>query len=80
MTIRVRVFGGMRAFFAEDLDVELAEGVAVCDVARELGNMRPACAALLANCVYALDSGFVDPECVLREGAVLEVMPPFSGG
>lgn len=80
MQVHVRMFGGMRDFFTERLDLQVGSGAAVLDVTQHLREASPACVALLAACVFVVDNKFVEVEFALCEGAVVEVMPPFSGG
>jgi molybdopterin synthase catalytic subunit len=64
----------------ERTSIDVADGATVADVWRRLADDRPALAALLRQCRAAVDESFAGPTAVLRDGAVVAVLPPVSGG
>ncbi len=64
----------------ERMSVELPAGSTVASLWKRLADDRPALSAILPNCRAAIDETFAPSTAVLREGAVVAVLPPVSGG
>ena len=83
-SLTVRYFAGARTAAGRDSEtVPVAFGRStVDDVVRELAERHgPELAKVLAASSYLLDEVAVrDKSAVLRDGAVLDVLPPFAGG
>jgi molybdopterin converting factor small subunit len=84
--VTVRYFAGARAAagVAEE-GVELAEpsGAAptIADLVEALGGRHgPDLARVLTACTFLLDEVAGGPHRPLREGAQVDVLPPFAGG
>jgi molybdopterin synthase catalytic subunit len=60
--------------------VEMDDGATVSDVWKRLASETPALAPVLASCRAAVDETFAAMNSPLREGAVVAVLPPVSGG
>ena len=65
---------------AERVSVELADGATVAQLWQRLGADHPPLAAALTSCRAAVDEEFAPASTVLRDGAVVAVLPPVSGG
>ncbi|MFC7525680.1 MoaD/ThiS family protein [Parapedobacter sp. GCM10030251] len=52
----------------------------VRDLRKYLADNKLSASMLLAQCRFAVDDSFVDEEHVLRQGDVILVIPPSSGG
>lgn len=52
----------------------------VRDLRKYLADNKLSASTLLAQCRFAVDDSFVDEEHVLRQGDVILVIPPSSGG
>ncbi len=78
MTVAVRLYAGVRerAGIAK-LEVE-AKTVAALRAA--LARACPAIAEQLPSCRFAVDDEFVADDAAVRAGAVVDVIPPVSGG
>ena len=59
---------------------DVPPGATVADVWRRLGETNAALAAVLPSCRAAVDESFAPPSAALRDGAVVAVLPPVSGG
>lgn len=81
MRIDVLFFATARERAGTDrLSLDLADGATVAQLWRRLGDDRPALAAVLPTCRAAIDEAFAAQTAVLRDGAVVAVLPPVSGG
>jgi molybdopterin synthase catalytic subunit len=60
--------------------VTLADGATVADLWRRLGEDLAALQPVLASCRAAIDEEFAPQTAALRDGAVVAVLPPVSGG
>jgi molybdopterin converting factor subunit 1 len=65
---------------AEKLTVDLPAGATAADLWRRLAADRPALAAVLPSCRAAVNKEFAPMSATLRDGAVVAVLPPVSGG
>ena len=81
MKVEVLLFAAARERAGtESLTVDLPAGATAADLWRRLAADRPALAGVLPTCRAAVDSEFAPQTAVLREGAVVAVLPPVSGG
>ncbi|GAB2932534.1 MoaD/ThiS family protein [Rhodococcus aerolatus] len=81
--VTVRFFAAARAAAgAEQAEHALPAGTAsVADLVVTLGEGRPELARVLARCSFLVDEVAVrDRSAALRDGAVVDVLPPFAGG
>ncbi len=78
MTVAVRLYAGVRerAGIAR-LDVD---GKTVAAVRAAIAKACPAIAQQLASCRFAVDDEFAADDAAVRPGAVVDVIPPVSGG
>lgn len=78
MTVAVRLYAGVRERAGKarfDLD-----GKTVAAVRDALAKACPAIAPQLASCRFAVDDEFVADDAPVKPGAVVDVIPPVSGG
>ncbi|NLT56899.1 MAG: MoaD/ThiS family protein [Actinomycetales bacterium] len=82
MTVTVRFFAGARqAAGTASEETELPDGARVTDLVRTLAAAHgPALARVLASSSFLVDEVGGSPERVIPSGAVVDVLPPFSGG
>ena len=81
MRVEVLLFAAAREKAgAARIGLDLAEGATVADLWTRLGDEHPALAPVLARCRAAIDEEFASPTALLREGAIVAVLPPVSGG
>ncbi|WP_206785255.1 MoaD/ThiS family protein [Amycolatopsis sp. MtRt-6] len=83
VTIAVRYFAAARAAAGvEEEKVQLPAGASVADAVAELARLHPSSLPRLLEAVsYLLDGIAVrDLTRTLRDGAELDVLPPFAGG
>ena len=82
-TVTVRYFAAAKAAAGRDTEtVEVAADTTVASLGETLAERYgPEFAQVLARCSYLVDEVAVrNPERVLPEGAVVDVLPPFAGG
>lgn len=60
--------------------LELPDGTTVAELMTRLAAETPALRDVLASCRAAVDEEFAVPTATLREGAVVAILPPVSGG
>lgn len=65
---------------AADLPLTLAPGTPVSGVLRELERRLPDRRGLIERCALAINAEYTTPDTPLREGDVVAVIPPVSGG
>jgi molybdopterin converting factor subunit 1 len=80
-TVNVRLFAGLRDLVgARDIQLSLREGATVADLRSRLGEEYPAVQAFLPTLVCAVDEEYVPSEHRLRDGDMVALIPPVSGG
>ena len=77
-SVTVRYWAGARA--AAGVDDEVVAAESVTQVVTLLGERTPALAPVLALSSLLVDGLVVRGDLALRDGQVLEVLPPFAGG
>jgi len=78
VTVAVRLYAGVRERAGKarfDLD-----GRTIAAVREALAAACPAIAPQLAFCRFAVDDEFVPDDAAVPSGAVVDVIPPVSGG
>lgn len=81
MRITVLLFAHLAdAFGARSLSLDLPEGAMAGDVLEELIRRAPQAAPFHDRLAVAVDERYVPADQPLREGAVVAVIPPVSGG
>ncbi|MCE3550521.1 MoaD/ThiS family protein [Pseudonocardia sp. RS11V-5] len=82
-TVTVRYFAAAKSAAGLDAEaVEVPAGATVAALAEDLAERHGAeFARVLARCSYLVDEVAVrDPQRVLPDAAVVDVLPPFAGG
>jgi molybdopterin converting factor subunit 1 len=78
VTVAVRLYAGVRERAGQArLDVE---GETIAAVRKALAAACPAIARELSSCRFAVDDEFVGDDAPVPKGAVVDVIPPVSGG
>ena len=78
MTVAVRLYAGVRERAGKArIDVE---GKTVAALRAALAKACPAIQEQLPSCRFAVDDEFVSDDAAVRPGAVVDVIPPVSGG
>ena len=81
MDVRVRLFAGLRALAGGDeLRLDLPAGATVAALRDRMALDYPALISFLPTLVCAVDEEVVDQAHILREGEVVDLVPPISGG
>ncbi len=82
LTVTIRFFAAARAAAGHDEErVTVAADTSVAGLVARLGTERPALATVLARCSFLHDEVVVrDTTDRLRDGATIDVLPPFAGG
>lgn len=81
MRITVLLFANLAdAFGVRSLSLDLPEGATAGDVLEELIRRAPRAAPLRDRLAVAVDERYAPSDYPLREGAVVAVIPPVSGG
>jgi len=80
-TVSVRLFAGLRQLVGErELRMTLPDGATVGALRERLAEDYPAVRAFLPTLVCAVGEEYVPPAHPLRDGDVVAVIPPVSGG
>ncbi len=81
MQIRVLYFARLRELArTNEHSLEVPPDSTVEDAVARLTKENPDLAGAIASCRTALDEEFVSADTPLRDGAVLALIPPVSGG
>ena len=86
MQITVLCFAQLKEFFAVETKLELDLGMNIQNACQKLlqslekKELGPRAEALISNCKFSIEDEFVGPAFCLREGMVLCLLPPSSGG
>ena len=78
MSITARLFAGVRERAGQQT-IEVG-GANIADVRASLAELCPPVAELLGSCRFAMDNEFVFDETPVPDGAIVDVIPPVSGG
>ena len=80
-TVNVRLFAGLREMIGErEILISLAEGAAISDLLARIGDDHPTVRPLLHTLVCAVDEEYVAGNHLLKEGDLVALIPPVSGG
>ena len=81
-TVTVRYFAAARAAAGVETEqVDLPSGASVEILLKDLRSSDDALARVLDRCSFLVDEVAVrDRQALLRDGAVVDVLPPFAGG
>jgi molybdopterin converting factor small subunit len=77
MTVTVRYWAGARR--AAGTAEEQLDAATLTDLRRALAG-RPALAGVAEVASFLVDGARTDNDAALRDGAVVDVLPPFAGG
>ncbi len=81
ITISLRFFGPLRELAKlEEAEIQVNEGTTIGDLVWILGERFPNMREHLKVVSFAVDSEYAPKETVLKEGNVVGVLPPISGG
>ena len=80
-TVHVRLFAALRdAIGQRDITIDVADGATVGELRDAVGVSYPAVKALLSSVVCAVGEEYVPVTHTLRDGDLVALIPPVSGG
>jgi molybdopterin synthase sulfur carrier subunit len=80
-TVNVRMFAGLKDLVgSRDIDMTLPTGATVGDLRQQLADAYPIVRPFLPTLVCAVDEEYVPSDHVLRDGDLVALIPPVSGG
>lgn len=82
MRVTVRAFAGIRDYLpAGDVALEVPDAATLSQALAALTREHPSVEPVLGKCACFVDDRLVeDAQARLEPGAVLEILPPYSGG
>jgi sulfur-carrier protein len=81
MKLRVQLFAVAKQIAdADQLALDVVDGVSIADVRRAVVAAVPALDAILEHARWAVDAEFVDDDHRVTEQSEIAVIPPVSGG
>ncbi len=81
MTITVKTFATVTDITGfSSADMEIAGGKTVGHVLGELGSTYPKLEKIFDSLLVAVNEEYADLNCTLKDGDVLAIFPPVSGG
>ena len=79
--VTIRLYAGLKDLVgSRDVEMQLADGATIDQLRARLGEQYPAVQPMLPTLVCAVDEEYVPPEHVLRDGDLVALIPPVSGG
>lgn len=76
--VTIRYFAAARSAAGESSAT--AEAGSISDLVSAVSTDRPELARVLSICTFLLDGERADPATPLRQGALVDALPPFAGG
>ncbi|WP_371406978.1 MoaD/ThiS family protein [Kribbella sp. NBC_00662] len=76
--VTIRYFAAARSAAGESSAT--AEAGSIRDLVSAVSSDRPELARVLSICTFLLDGERADPATPLRQGALVDALPPFAGG
>jgi molybdopterin converting factor subunit 1 len=81
VTVQVRLFAGLREMIgARQIAVSLADGATVGELQDRITEDHPVLRPFMPTVVCAVGEEYVSSSHVLREGDLVALIPPVSGG
>jgi molybdopterin converting factor small subunit len=80
VNIRILFFGSLRAYFGDQMQMQVTHGLEIGDVMEILKTKSPDASDVLASCRVAVDSELEQCDFKLNQPHELAILPPFSGG
>ncbi|HLB23177.1 MAG TPA: MoaD/ThiS family protein [Dehalococcoidia bacterium] len=81
MDVNVRLFAGLHQMVGKrEITLDVPDGATVRDLRERLGSVYPVTEAFLPTLVCAVGEEYVPSDYVLREGDMVALIPPVSGG
>ncbi len=80
MNIRVKTFAVLKSYFQDEFEIQLESGSSIIDVIEHLDKLNPKANHVLSHSLVALEDEMVTKSTKLREGQLVCILPPVSGG
>lgn len=80
MDIQLLFFAAVKDHFPDLKKIEVSEGDSIVHLRKILTNTNPGSESILKVSRFAVNQSIVGDDFVLREGSVVAVLPPSSGG
>jgi len=80
MNIRVKAFAVLKNYFQDEVEIQLDSGANILDAIECLDKLNPKANHILSHSLFALDEEMVEKTARLKEGDLLCILPPVSGG
>ncbi|MBP7280860.1 MAG: MoaD/ThiS family protein [Leptospiraceae bacterium] len=80
MNIRIKTFAVLKNYLQEEFEIQLETGSNVLDVIEHLDKLNPKANHILSHSLVAVGEEMVDKTTKLREGDLVCILPPVSGG
>lgn len=80
MNIRIKTFAVLKNYFQEEIELQVDPGSNILDILERLDKLNPKANHVLSHSLFALDEEMVDKTARLKEGDLLCILPPVSGG
>ncbi|GBF37875.1 MoaD/ThiS family protein [Leptospira johnsonii] len=80
MDIQLLFFAAVKDHFPDLKKIEVSEGDSILNLRKILTHTNPGSESILKVSRFAVNQSIVNDDFVLREGSVVAVLPPSSGG
>ncbi|EIE00145.1 MoaD/ThiS family protein [Leptospira licerasiae] len=80
MDIQLLFFAAVKDHFPDLKKIEVSEGHSILHLREILTHKNPDSVSILKVSRFAVDQSIVGDDYILREGSVVAVLPPSSGG
>ncbi len=80
MNIRIKTFAVLKSYFQDEFEIQMDTGSNILDVLEKLNKLNPKAGHVLSHSLFAIDEEMVEKPTKLKEGDLVCILPPVSGG
>ena len=80
MNRKIVCFAGLKKFFGDEINVEVAPEESYASLLEKLGELNPEAKEVLTSCRIAVNEEFVQLNETIKDQTTLFLIPPSSGG
>ncbi|WP_319227531.1 MoaD/ThiS family protein [Draconibacterium orientale] len=80
MNRKIVCFAGLKKFFGDETNIEVASEESYANLLEKLGDINPEAKEVLTSCRIAVNEEFVPLDETIKNQTTLFLIPPSSGG
>ena len=78
--VKINLYAGLKDYFGQSQSLEISPDVTLGDLLAELIRKNSEATALLSRCRFAVNQEFVNESWKIKDGDIIDILPPSSGG